>query len=178
MASLFSLKVIKRCSKSSVTQQRNGNVSSNTFEQKKKYRETFLKVHPNLHWRLPLYNGHFFSSRRAVHTFKIKGKADRKAKGWGVISKFICPIFRLDKTGLHQGLEKLSPFTDTDSCLNLHLSVTATATTAFLRIPNYQNDLSTTDSFFQRMTKKSGMVTKFDPYGVLLIWLSSIILLR
>ena len=69
---------------------------------------------------------------------------------------------RLDKTSRHQGLEKPSPFID--SCLNLHLSATATATTAFLRIPNYQNNLSTTASFFQRMTKKSGMVTKFDPY--------------
>ena len=34
----------------------------------------------------------------------IEGKADRTAKGY----KFICPIFRLDKTSLHQGLEKLS----------------------------------------------------------------------
>jgi len=35
---------------------------------------------------------------------KIEGKADRTAKGY----KFICPIFRLNKTSLHQGLEKLS----------------------------------------------------------------------
>ena len=35
---------------------------------------------------------------------KIKGKADRTAKAY----KYICPIFRLDKTSLHQGLEKLS----------------------------------------------------------------------
>ena len=35
---------------------------------------------------------------------KIEGKADRTAK----VYKFICPIFRLDKTSLHQGLEKLS----------------------------------------------------------------------
>ena len=32
---------------------------------------------------------------------KIENKADQTAK-------FICPIFRLDKTSLHQGLEKLS----------------------------------------------------------------------
>ena len=37
-------------------------------------------------------------------TLKIEGKADRKAK----VYKFICPIFRLDKTSLHQGLEKPS----------------------------------------------------------------------
>ena len=37
-------------------------------------------------------------------TLKIEGKADRKAK----VYKFICPIFRPDKTCLHQGLEKLS----------------------------------------------------------------------
>ena len=37
---------------------------------------------------------------------KIEGKADRTAK----VYKFICPIFRLDKTSLHQGLEKLSDF--------------------------------------------------------------------
>ena len=35
---------------------------------------------------------------------KIENKADRTAK----VYKFICPIFRLDKTSLHQGLEKLS----------------------------------------------------------------------
>ena len=35
---------------------------------------------------------------------KIEGKADRNAK----VCKFICPIFRLDKTSLHQGLEKLN----------------------------------------------------------------------
>ena len=35
---------------------------------------------------------------------KIEGKADRTANGY----KFICPIFRLDKTSLYQGLEKLS----------------------------------------------------------------------
>ena len=35
---------------------------------------------------------------------KIEGKVDRTANGY----KFICPIFRLDKTSLHQGLEKLS----------------------------------------------------------------------
>ena len=37
-------------------------------------------------------------------TLKIEGKADRTAK----VYKFICPIFRLDKTSLHQELEKLS----------------------------------------------------------------------
>ena len=37
-------------------------------------------------------------------TLKIEGNVDRTAK----VYKFICPIFRLDKTGLHQGLEKLS----------------------------------------------------------------------
>ena len=35
---------------------------------------------------------------------KIEGKADRTVKGY----KFICPIFRLNKTSLHRGLEKLS----------------------------------------------------------------------
>jgi len=35
---------------------------------------------------------------------KTKGKTDRTAKGY----KFICPIFRLAKTRLHQELEKLS----------------------------------------------------------------------
>ena len=35
---------------------------------------------------------------------KIEGKADRTAK----VYKYICPIFRLDKTSLNQGLEKLS----------------------------------------------------------------------
>ena len=35
---------------------------------------------------------------------KIEGKTDRTAK----VYTFICPIFRLDKTNLHQGLEKLS----------------------------------------------------------------------
>ena len=37
-------------------------------------------------------------------TFKIEGKADRTAK----VYKFICAICRLDKTSVHQGLEKLS----------------------------------------------------------------------
>ena len=37
-------------------------------------------------------------------TLKIEDKAHRTAKGY----KLICPIFRLDKTSLHQGLEKLS----------------------------------------------------------------------
>ena len=37
-------------------------------------------------------------------TLEIEGKADRTAKGY----KFICPIFRLNKTSLYQGLEKLS----------------------------------------------------------------------
>ena len=37
-------------------------------------------------------------------TLKTDGKTDRTAKGY----KFIYPIFRLDKTSLHQGLEKLS----------------------------------------------------------------------
>ena len=37
-------------------------------------------------------------------SLKIEGKADRTAKGY----KFIGPIVRLDKTSLHQGLEKLS----------------------------------------------------------------------
>ena len=42
---------------------------------------------------------------RSVSLFlKIEGKADRTAKGY----KFIWQIFRLDKTSLHQGLEKLS----------------------------------------------------------------------
>ena len=36
-------------------------------------------------------------------TLKIEGKADRTAKGY----KFICPIFQLDKTSPHHGLEKL-----------------------------------------------------------------------
>ena len=35
---------------------------------------------------------------------KIEGKPDRTAKGY----RFTCPIFRLNKTGLHRGLEKLS----------------------------------------------------------------------
>ena len=35
---------------------------------------------------------------------KTEGKADRTAK----VYKCICPIFRPDKTSLHQGLEKLS----------------------------------------------------------------------
>ena len=35
---------------------------------------------------------------------KIEDKADRTAK----VYKFICPIFRLDKTSLHQGPENLS----------------------------------------------------------------------
>ena len=35
---------------------------------------------------------------------KIEGNAERTANGY----KFICPIFRLDKSSLHQGLEKLS----------------------------------------------------------------------
>ena len=35
---------------------------------------------------------------------KTEGKTDRTAKGY----KVICPIFRLVKTSLHQGLEKLS----------------------------------------------------------------------
>ena len=35
---------------------------------------------------------------------KIEDKADRTAK----VYKLICPIFRPDKTSLHQGLEKLS----------------------------------------------------------------------
>ena len=37
---------------------------------------------------------------------KIEDKADRTAKGY----EFICPIFRLDKTSLHQGLERLIAF--------------------------------------------------------------------
>ena len=37
-------------------------------------------------------------------TLDIEGKADRTAKGY----KFICPIFRLNKASLYQGLEKLS----------------------------------------------------------------------
>ena len=36
-------------------------------------------------------------------TLKIEGKADRTAKDY----KFICPIFQLDKTSPHHGLEKL-----------------------------------------------------------------------
>ena len=36
-------------------------------------------------------------------TFKIKGKVDWTAK----VYKFICPVCRLDKTSVHQGLEKL-----------------------------------------------------------------------
>ena len=35
---------------------------------------------------------------------KIEGNADRRAKGY----KFICPIFRLNKTSFRRGLEKLS----------------------------------------------------------------------
>ena len=37
---------------------------------------------------------------------KIEDKADRTAKGY----EFIYPIFRLDKTSLHQGLERLIAF--------------------------------------------------------------------
>ena len=37
-------------------------------------------------------------------TLEIERKADRRAKAY----KFICPIFRLDKTSLHQWLENLS----------------------------------------------------------------------
>ena len=33
----------------------------------------------------------------------MEGKADRTVKGYA----YICPIFRLDKTILHHGLEKL-----------------------------------------------------------------------
>ena len=42
--------------------------------------------------------------RWSFHLLKIEWKADRTAKGY----KFICPIFRLDKTSLHQGQGKLS----------------------------------------------------------------------
>ena len=35
--------------------------------------------------------------------------------------------------------------------------------------PNYQNNLSTTASFFQRQMEMSRMVLKFHPYGVLMI---------
>ena len=38
---------------------------------------------------------------------KIEGKADRTAKGWKFTNLF-AQKFRLDKTSLHQGLEKLS----------------------------------------------------------------------
>ena len=44
------------------------------------------------------------SSTSVQNTLEIEGKADRTAKGY----KFICPIFRLNKTSLYQGLEKLS----------------------------------------------------------------------
>ena len=37
------------------------------------------------------------------------------------------------------------------------------------RVLNCQNSLSTTASFFQPLTKTSGMVLKFDPYGALMI---------
>ena len=37
-------------------------------------------------------------------TLKIEGKADQTAEGY----KFICPIFRLNRTSPHQGVEKLS----------------------------------------------------------------------
>ena len=37
-------------------------------------------------------------------TLEIERKADRRAK----VYKYICPIFRPDKTSLHQWLEKLS----------------------------------------------------------------------
>ena len=37
------------------------------------------------------------------------------------------------------------------------------------RVPNFQNNLSTPASFLQRLTKKPRVVTKFDPYGVLMI---------
>ena len=39
-----------------------------------------------------------------ILTLKIEGKADGAAK----VYKCICPIFRLDKTSLHQELEKIS----------------------------------------------------------------------
>ena len=41
-------------------------------------------------------------------TLKIEGKTDRTAK----VYKFICAIFRLDKTSLHQGLAFLAPNQD------------------------------------------------------------------
>ena len=37
------------------------------------------------------------------------------------------------------------------------------------RVRNRQNHISTTASFFQRLTKNSRMITKFDPYGSLVI---------
>ena len=37
------------------------------------------------------------------------------------------------------------------------------------RVLNCQNSLSTTASFFQPLTKTSGMVLKFDPHGALMI---------
>ena len=37
-------------------------------------------------------------------TLKIEGKADGAAK----VYKFNCPIFRLDKTSVHQELEKIN----------------------------------------------------------------------
>ena len=43
-------------------------------------------------------------NRQYKITLKTEGKADRTAEGY----KFICSIFRLDKTNLHQGLRKLS----------------------------------------------------------------------
>ena len=36
-------------------------------------------------------------------------------------------------------------------------------------VPNYQNNLLTTGNFFQRLTKKSGVVVKFDPCGAFMI---------
>ena len=40
-------------------------------------------------------------------TLKIEGKADQTAKGYKFIT---CPIFRIDRTSFHQGLEKLIPY--------------------------------------------------------------------
>ena len=98
----------------------------------------------------------------AVHTLKIEGKADRTAKGWGVIYKFICPIFRLDRTSRHQGLGKAKSihwflFKPAPCCNgNGHYSVLVHPQLLKWPLDNSQ--------FFQRLTKKSGMVAKFDPY--------------
>ena len=56
------------------------------------------------------------------------------------------------------------------SCLNLSTTATSLQQKRLLkRVPNCQNNLSTTASFFQRLMKKSRMVMKLDSYGALMI---------